>query len=725
MRWWASLESGRRALVVFDRVAAGLDHPFDYWVPPSLAHVGPGWRVRVPLGASTATGVIVGWRAADEEDTRDRPVQLKSILAPIGEEPLLLPDLVRLVAYLREQWCCWWGQALRTAVPAPVRQLPPPPRAHLYAAADSPRGPVRQRLWEYVRDRPGVAEAEARAATGASAAVLSALLSAGTLRRGPAPRLAPVPTRHHLTAAQEQAVAALAGCLGAGAAQTVLLEGVTGSGKTEVYLAAAAAVLERGRQAIVLVPEIALTPQMGARFRSRFPGRLAVFHSAMADGERLREWHRVRRGEADVVLGPRSAIFAPCERLGLVVIDEEHESTYKQDEHPRYHARDVAEERLRSTGGLLVLGSATPSLETAHQARQGRIGWLRLPERVAGRPLACVSVVDLRAELERGNREMFSKQLAAAVDDTLAEGQQVLLLLNRRGYAKSVVCRTCGYTARCAECSVSLTWHREDDRLVCHYCDFRMAVPDSCPACGSARLRSFGVGTEQVLEAARIRWPAARIARADRDSLRRRGSHERLFQAFSARQYDMLVGTQLLAKGMDWPHVTLVGVIAADLALSLPDFRAAERTYDLLTQAAGRAGRGEHPGRVVVQTYNPEHYSVAAAAAQAFQPFYDEEVGYREELGYPPFGHLLLVESSGASGEAARAPLEQAASELRQDPALTVRGPSPAPVEKVRAHHRCHLLVRAADRPRIVAAAHRLAASQPHLSLTIDPYNFL
>lgn len=719
------MEGARRALVVLDRVAAGLDHPFDYWVPADMGRVGPGWRVRVPLGGGFATGLIVGWRAAGSEVSPLDPAKIKAIQSPMGDGALLPPDLVQLVQYLREQWCCWWGQALRTAVPAPVRQSPAPPLANLYAAGDAPRGPVRQRLWAYVRERPGVAEADARADTGAAAAVVAALEKAGTLRRGPAPRLDPVPTRHRLNAAQAAAAAALGEHWAAGAARTVLLEGVTGSGKTEVYLAAVAAALERGRQAIVLVPEIALTPQMGARFRERFPGRLAIFHSAMADGERVREWHRVRRGEADVVLGPRSAIFAPCARLGLVVMDEEHESTYKQDEHPRYHARDVAEERLRATGGLLVLGSATPSLETAHQARQGHIGWVRLPERVAGRPLASVSVVDLRAELQRGNREMFSRELAAAVDDTLAAGNQVLLLLNRRGYAKSVVCRTCGFTARCAACSVSLTWHREEARLVCHYCDFRMAVPAACPACGSSRLRSFGVGTEQVLEAAQSRWPGARIERADRDSLRRRGSHERLFQAFSERRYDMLVGTQLLAKGMDWPHVTLVGIIAADLALSLPDFRAAERTYDLLTQAAGRAGRGEQPGRVVVQTYNPDHYSVAAAAAQAFQPFYDEEVGYREELGYPPFGRLLLVESQGQSDAAARGPLDEVAGRLREDRELTVRGPSPAPVDKVRDRHRYHLLVRAPGRAAIVAAAHRLAASHPALSLTIDPYNFL
>lgn len=715
------MEAAKRVQVVLDRVAASLDRPFDYLVPPEFDRIGPGWRVAVPLGRTAATGLIVGWADPDAPT----PAPLRPIVGPLGDEPLLLPDLVAVVRYLREEWCCWWGQAVRTSVPAPVRQQPVPPFEHLYASESAPRGPVRQRLWAFVREHPGAREADARSATGASAGVVSALLASGSLRRGPAPRVAPPGGSHVLNPAQAAAVAVLGRYLEEDRPSTVLLEGVTGSGKTEVYLAAVERVLAQGRQAVILVPEIALTPQMGARFRQRFPGRVAVFHSAMADGERVREWHRARRGEADVVLGPRSAIFAPCPRLGLVVLDEEHESTYKQEEHPRYHARDVAAERVRQTGGLLVLGSATPSLETAHAARQGRIGWVRLPERVAGRPLAAVQVVDLRAELEAGNYEMFSRTLATAVDETLGRGDQVLLLLNRRGFAKSVVCRTCGHTERCPDCSVSLTWHREDQRLWCHYCDYRRAVPRQCPACGSNRLRSFGVGTEQVLEAAAARWPGARIARADRDSLSRRGSHERLFRSFADRELDMLVGTQLLAKGMDWPHVTLVGIIAADLALSLPDFRAAERTYDLLTQAAGRAGRGESPGRVVVQTYNPEHYSVAAAALQDFQPFYEQEVGFREELGYPPFGHLLLVESSASSAEGARAPLDRLAAALGGREDVTVRGPSAAPVDRVRTQHRCHLLIRGSDRAALVAVAHDVAAAYPGLSLTLDPYNFL
>jgi primosomal protein N' (replication factor Y) len=712
--------AARRVQVVLDRVAAGLDRPFDYRVPAHLQGLEPGWRVRVPLGTSHATGMVVAMAEGEYAGETLREVE-----EPYGGEALLPPDVVQLVPYLRDRWCCWWGQAVRAVVPAPVRLSPPPDRPNLYAVGDAPRGPARARLYAYLAAHPGATEREARDATGASRAMVRALLAAGAIVRGPAPRSEPAAPAHALSVEQRAAADRIGAYIESGRTATVLLEGVTGSGKTEVYLEAAAAAIRSGRQAIVLVPEIALTPQMGARFRERFPGRVAVFHSAMADGDRVAEWYRVRRGDADVVLGPRSAVFAPCPRLGLVVVDEEHEATYKQEEHPRYHAREVAAERARRAGAVLVLGSATPSLEAAHRARTGEIEWVRLTRRVAGRPLAQVSVVDMRAELEAGNREMFSRLLDDLMTQTLAAGDQAILLMNRRGFAKSLVCRSCGHTVHCPSCSVSLTWHRQEERLVCHYCDFRARVPTSCPACGSARMRSFGVGTEKVVEAARARWPHARIERADRDSLRQRGSYDRLFRAFAEHRVDMLVGTQLLAKGMDWPGVTLVGVVAADLALSLPDFRAAERTYDLLTQAAGRAGRGDKAGRVVVQTYNPDHYSVRAAAAQSFEPFYDEEISYRAPLGYPPFGHLLLVEAGGPTEEAARAAAARAAGMLSALPGLTLRGPAPAPVETVREQHRWHLLVKAADLDPVLKAARTLADGLPALSLTVDPHSFL
>lgn len=703
--------------VVIDRVAHGLDRVFTYVRPAAWAGVGPGWRVMVPFGRGQAAGLVV----AEHEGPAAGP--LKAIVRPLDAYPLLPPDLVEVALWMRDRWGCLLPQALRAAVPAPVRHMPAPEPPWLYAGAEPARGPARRRLWAYLRERGGAPRDQALADTGVGTAVLRAMETAGQVRRGapPRPPLPPAPTE--LTRDQSRAVAAILERLDHGG--EVLVEGVTGSGKTEVYLAAVAATVARGRQAVVLVPEIALTPQMQARFEERFPGRVAVFHSAMADGARVREWHRVRTGEADVVLGARSAVFAPCPRLGLVVVDEEHEPTYKQDEHPRYHAREVARERARRAGAVLVLGSATPSLETAWAARTGRVTWVRLPERIGGRALARTEVVDMRAELKAGHREMFSRTLKAAVSECLAAKDQAILLLNRRGFSTSVVCRACGQPRTCPHCAVSLTLHATERRLLCHYCLYEEPVPEVCPACGSPQIRQFGVGTERVVEEVRRLWPEARVLRADTDSLRTRGSHRRLFEAFYARRADVLVGTQVIAKGLHWPGVTLVGVVAADLGLTLPDFRAAERTFALLTQAAGRAGRGDRPGRVVIQTYNPEHYSVAAAARQDFDAFYAEELGFRELLGYPPFGHLLLVEAADEDPARAGADAERARQVLAGRSGLVVMGPAAAPIARLRGRWRLHLLVKARELVLVLDAARALLDDNPRLSLTVDPYHLL
>jgi primosomal protein N' (replication factor Y) len=708
----------RLADVVVDRVAAGLDRTFTYRVPPSLPEVAPGWRVVVPFGRSTVTGLVMGVR----EDEPSGPV--KDILRLADTFPLLPPDLVQLAGWMRERFPCYLPQAVRAMVPAPVRRMEAPLPDALYPGPGEPgRGSARQRLRAVVEAHPGLSVDRALREARVSAAVFREAERQGVVRRG-APPLPDLPgSPHALMPAQARAVEAVLSRLNGG---SVLLEGVTGSGKTEVYLTVIEAVLARGRQAIVLVPEIALTPQMRERFAARFPGRVAVFHSAMADGARVREWHRVRRGEASVVLGARSAVFAPCPALGLVVLDEEHETTYKQDEHPRYHARDVARERCRLAGGVLVLGSATPSLETAWSARQGLSGWAVLPTRVEGRPLPAVQVVDMREELRSGHRTMFSRALTAALTETLERAEQAILLINRRGYATAVVCRQCGYHLRCPHCAVGLTVHADAHRAQCHYCLHQEPVPVTCSACGSSSIRQFGVGTEQVAAEVRRLWPTARVLRADHDSLRLTGSHERLFYAFRAHEADVLVGTQLVAKGWDVPAVTLVGVVAADLTLTLPDFRAAERTYALLTQVAGRAGRGDRPGRVVIQTYNPDHYSVRAAAAQNYDAFYEEEIAFREALGYPPFGHLLLAESSHEDAETARVEVERAHALLvRRDtgaPPWQLLGPAPAPLARLRDRYRWHLLVKARDGDRVREAARLLAEGAPGLSLTVDPY---
>lgn len=704
--------------VVIDRVASGLNRSFSYAVPDGLEQIGPGWRVMVPLGNGRAQGLVV--RVGETEWAP----KIKSVIKALDAFPLLTPDLVQLALWMTDRWSCFLPQALRAVVPAPVRRVPPPAPLYLYPGSKPNRGPERLRLWNRLSQDPGLAVDVALALTGVSRAVLRSMERQGQITRG-SRLIEPVnAATHRLTPPQQAAVDRIRTDLQGDGAE-LLVEGVTGSGKTEVYLEAIAATLQQGRQAIVLVPEIALTPQMAARFNERFPGRVAIFHSAMAEGQRVTEWHRVRTGEASVVLGARSAVFAPCPRLGLIVMDEEHEATYKQDEHPRYHARDVARKRIQLTQGVLVLGSATPSLESAWAARRGKIGWARLPERIGGGGLARVTMVDMRQELRDGHREMFSRPLQLALTGCLNDQGQAILLLNRRGFSTSVVCRECGQASTCPSCSVSLTLHRTERQLVCHYCSHQESIPTVCPSCGSGRIRQFGVGTEQVVAEVGRLWPQARVIRADTDSLRQRGSHQRLFETFGRGQADILVGTQVVAKGMDWPRVTVVGIVAADLALTLPDFRAAERTFSLLTQAAGRAGRGKQPGSVIIQTYNPDHYSVMAAAAQDFDRFYDAEIAFREMLGYPPFGHLLLVEATDAVEQKARDQAEAAHQSLEAAKGVIVLGPAPAPVERVRGQWRQHLLVKAETLQPLLTIARTLLAANPRLSLTVDPHHLM
>jgi primosomal protein N' (replication factor Y) len=705
------------AEVVIDRVARGLDRPLSYAWPEDGRPVPLGARVRVPLGSTDAVGVVVAVDQAAEQ-----AVALRPITTVLDREPVLPEDLIALAFWMRDRWCCLLTQALRALIPAPVRRMQAPELPGLYALGEGPpRGARRQALFERVRVEPGVGAYQARADAGAGAATLRELEAAGHLRRGELALPALPPPAIALTAAQQSAVATI---LSGPPGGEWLLEGVTGSGKTEVYLELIAATLRQGRQAIVLLPEISLTEEMRARYQARFPGRVAIFHSAMAESARLEEWYRVRRGAAGVVLGPRSAVFAPCPDLGLIVMDEEHEPSYKQEEHPRYHARETARERCRLSGARFVMGSATPSLETAHRARTGVVGLVALPHRVTRQSLPDPLIVDMRQELADGHREMFSRPLKRAIGETLYRGEQAVLFLNRRGYATSVVCRDCGLAIKCPDCAVSLTFHRREGALICHYCFHQERMPKVCPACASERIRTFGVGTEQVEEEVHRHWPGARTLRADADTLRFRGSHRTLFDQFRARGADVLVGTQMVAKGMDWPGVTLVGIVAADITLTLPDFRAGERAFQLVTQAAGRAGRGDEPGRVVIQTYNPEHYAIAAAAGQDFPHFYALEIPFRQALSYPPFGSLLLIEAAAEEEGEARRLAERGACEAAA-PDATILGPAPAPLERIRGRFRYHVLVKAPTLPAILQIAARVAAAVPRLSLTIDPQSML
>jgi primosomal protein N' (replication factor Y) len=519
--------------------------------------------------------------------------------------------------------------------------------------------------------------------------------------------------------------------------QTFLLHGVTASGKTEIYLRLIARCLEIGRTALMLVPEIALTPSAQAQFRARFGMQVAVLHSALSENERHEEWWRIRRGEAPVVLGTRSAIFAPLRNLGVVIVDEEHDTSYKQEETPRYHGRDVAVVRARVAGALALLGSATPSLESYWNAREGKYRLAALPERVEGRRLADVEIVDMRQEFRETHTQVpVSRRLQQEIATQLAHHQQTMILLNRRGYSWFLLCRSCGQTQRCVNCSISLTYHRREHRLICHYCGYSVPVPARCPNCDSQHLYYVGEGTEKVERKFAELLPGARVARLDRDVARRQGQFQRILDEFRQGKIDLLVGTQLIAKGHDFPGVTLVGVVSADIGLGLPDFRSAERTFQLLTQAAGRAGRGENPGRVMVQTFFPDHYAIRMAAEQNYEAFFHKEMRFRRMMHYPPVTALANVIAQGPKLEQAThvaklvgnylIPLEKPAEGLK------ILGPTPAPLAKLQGRFRIQFLIKCSSRARLSTILRRLTdyadqqgIPQRSLMIDMDPANIM
>jgi primosomal protein N' (replication factor Y) len=517
-----------------------------------------------------------------------------------------------------------------------------------------------------------------------------------------------------LTPAQSNVLSDLFPRLDSGGFSVVLLHGVTGSGKTEIYLHLIARCLERGRSALMLVPEISLTPAMQSLFLSRFGEQVALLHSGLTERERDDAWWRVRHGETKVVLGTRSAVFAPLANLGAVIVDEEHDSSYKQDETPRYHGRDVAVVRAQFAGAVALLGSATPSLESYWNARQGKYHLAKLKERMGGRELAAVEIVDMRQEFRETHTQVpVSRRLKAEVEAQVRASAQTMLLLNRRGYSWFLLCRNCGQTVRCVNCSISLTYHRREHRLICHYCGYSIAVPPVCPVCGIEYLQFVGEGTEKLEQKFAELFPGARVARLDRDVARRRSEFLRVLSDFREGKIDILVGTQLIAKGHDFPGVTLVGVVSADIGLGLPDFRAAEHTFQLVTQVAGRAGRGDAPGRVLVQTFFPEHYAIRLAADQNYDGFFSKEMGFRRMMHYPPITALANVVAQHEKLERAA----QVAKEMGefftkvegQFPGLKILGPGPAPLAKVERRYRIQFLLKSVSRARLHALLKQLA----------------
>lgn len=580
--------------------------------------------------------------------------------------------------------------------------------------------------------------------TGVGISAVNTLLKRGivevveeNLRRDPLGQVVfPPAEEYKLTQDQIRVLGEIEKPLRNGAYAAFLLHGVTGSGKTEVYMRAMRICMELGRSAMMLVPEIVLTPVFSRRLRGYFGDQVAIFHSSLSRGERFDEWMRVKSGEARIVIGTRSGVFAPTSNLGLVIVDEEHESTYRQQDSPRYNGRDTAIVRAQKENAVVILGSATPSLESFHNAHTGKYHYLQLPARIGDRPMAAARIVDMRQVFDRHKKpRVFSDELLEAIETTHKKNEQSIILLNRRGYSSFVLCRTCGETIQCPNCDVTLTYHRSEKVIVCHYCNHRQAAPDKCPSCSGKYIYYVGEGTEQIEAMLTKLFPSLRIARIDRDTAGRRGLFEKSLLDFSDGKLDMLVGTQMLAKGHDFPNVTLVGVVSVDAGLALPDFRSAERTFQLITQVAGRAGRGERPGQVLIQTYHPDHYALRHACAQDYAGFYNEEIRHRQNHGYPPFLSLASLLVHGSDLNRTRAEAMELRKEMdlaNQDRACRILGPAPAPLARLKGEHRIQLLVKGRSRKqlrKVVDTGMEALASRGHnlrsINLEIDPVSIM
>ncbi len=716
-------------------VAVPVRRVFTYRVTEELARrLARGSRVLVPFGRRRILGTVVEWPAPPPEPT----IVVRQIDDLADDSEALPESILELTRFVANYYLCSWGEAIEAALPPSlgarrqeswIRRLPQADISVVPARATS-----RRKLVE--RLPADGATFPLAALSAADRRLVPSLARAGLIeivRQDPeaAPRLAAraaaAAVTHPPTEGQSRVLAALDPAIQAGGFQPFLLFGATGSGKTEVYLRAAERTIDAGRGVLYLVPEIGLTPMLVSRIAERFGDRWALMHSGLGKRERHRAWWSARNGQARVVVGARSAIFAPLPDLGLIVVDEEHDSSYKQDETPRYQARDLALVRGKSAGAVVILGSATPSLESFRHAQAGRYGLLRLGGRIEARPLAAVQTVDMREEYRRsGAVSPLSVALLSALEETLSRGEQALILRNRRGWSAAVHCPRCGNREGCDECSVALTWHRAQGRLTCHWCGRSRAWPVACSVCKQTELALLGEGTEHVEALLRDALPAARIERMDRDSVRGRGAAERLLGRFGRGEIDVLVGTQMIAKGHDFPNVTLVGVLSADQSLGLPDFRAAERCFQLLTQVAGRAGRGTRPGRVLLQVFDPDHPILALAARQDFEGFYEREIVYRRTLRFPPVVTLVRLGIEDRDPFRARRWAERLGEALTAagESRLILAGPGPAPIERLHGRHRQQILVRSAGRMRLLRAVERalviVEAEVPRKAIVID-----
>ena len=648
------------ARVILEHYHDKLDHLFDYSVPSQhKSLITQGMRVLVPFGKGNR---MLEAFVMELRPSSDRDSKLKPIYEIIDLQPVLSREQLTMVEWMKKTYLCRTIEAIRCFVPKyrakqktfVVVQLHISPQEATELVKSFKRAPVQQSVLCCLIETPVIALKELMEKSGAGRSSIMALvkknivkLTDNALRRNPHNNSYivdyPEPV---LSKLQQHVMKSIESHWEQEPLKAILIHGITGSGKTEIYLRLIKKALVNEQDSIMLVPEISLTPQMVQRFRGRFGDRVAVLHSHLSEGERLDEWQRIRQGEARIVIGPRSAIFAPCRNLGMIILDEEHESTYKSEQSPRYHALEIAQLRSRTEGAQLVLGTATPMIETYHLALQKHLKLICLKERATGGVLPDVTVVDLRDEVRQGNPSLFSKVLSNELKDCFAQGHQAILLLNRRAFSTYLNCMNCGYVIKCEHCDITMKWHKADKKLKCHYCGEQRAAPQKCPEC-EAEISFQGAGTQKAEEALKELFPDRVVKRMDQDSTRQKGAHQSILEEFESGAIDILIGTQMIAKGLDFPNVTLVGILLADTSLNLPDFRASERTFQLITQVAGRAGRGAKKGKVVLQTYQPEHYAIQSASRQDYEGFYHQEIMLRREFNYPPFVRLIQVTFSG------------------------------------------------------------------------------
>ena len=653
--------------IIVDISHEKLDKTFQYRVPERLRErLEPGACVMIPFG--NGNRLIKGYVVSLGENCQFDPEKIKDIAGLPEKETGVEDKMIALAAWIRRNYGCTMIQALKTVLPAKqsvkklehrqlVRLMNREEILSLLGECERKKQVAKARLLKALAEQETIPYEWITGKLGVSAATVGSIVKSGAAKlvssesyRNPVKMQSVEAKRNTLSEEQQTIVTEVLKDFDAGRRQTYLIHGITGSGKTEVYMQLIGEMIQRGRQAIVLIPEIALTYQTLLRFYQRFGDRVSVMNSTLSPGEKYDQCERAKAGEIDVIIGPRSALFTPFPNLGLIVMDEEQENSYKSESTPKYHARETALEVARLYGASVVLGSATPSLEAYYRAGKGEYRLFQLTKRLTGGELPVVYTVDLRQELQEGNRSIFSRKLQELMTDRLNKGQQTILFLNRRGYAGFVSCRSCGEVMKCPHCDVSLSEHK-GGRLICHYCGYTQPMPRLCPKCGSKYILGFKAGTQQIEEKLKELYPGVRTLRMDADTTRTKDSYEKILSSFANGEADVLIGTQMIVKGHDFPKVTLVGILAADLSLNASDYRAGERTFQLLTQAVGRAGRGVLPGEAVIQTYQPDHYAITCAAAQDYESFYEEEILYRELSGYPPAAHMLAVQIYGKEEE--------------------------------------------------------------------------